>query len=144
MSGMALRGRLSLLVCQRGRIIERWSDSNVLTLAGKAMAARLLAGAEGAQPVTHVGVGISGAQATPDDVALTDPFVKPLSGASFPAPRQVRFHFTVDSGEAVGMNIAEFGLLHADGTLWARRARTPITKEADMALFGEWDILVLE
>jgi hypothetical protein len=36
----------------------------------------------------------------------------------------------------------EFGLLCADGTLFARRTRTkPINKESDISLSGSWTII---
>jgi hypothetical protein len=44
--------------------------------------------------------------------------------------------------EANGMAIREFGLLTANGTLFARRIRAnPIYKESDISIEGEWIII---
>jgi hypothetical protein len=91
--------------------------------------------------IARIAFGTSGDVPTPEDTEITGPFVKPLSGVSFPETGGVEFQWDLLSTEANGKAILEFGLLCADGTLYARRNRaTPINKDSDIALEGQWII----
>ncbi len=50
------------------------------------------------------------------------------------------FAFTLNTGEANGKTIQEFGLLCSDGTLFARKTRGGIVKADDISIAGTWTI----
>jgi len=52
----------------------------------------------------------------------------------------VKFNFTVDFLDAVGMNIYEFGLITQDDKLFSRLTRALIAKTNEMQLVGQWTI----
>jgi hypothetical protein len=50
-------------------------------------------------------------------------FLYEVESAGYPAPGQARFNWLVAANEANGMAVMEFGLICADGTLFARYVR---------------------
>jgi hypothetical protein len=80
----------------------------------------------------------------PDDTEITDAFVKPVTEFSYPAPGRVEIAWNLLVSEANGLAIIEFGLMCADGTLFARKIREnprPINKENDISVDGQWTII---
>jgi hypothetical protein len=78
------------------------------------------------------------------DTELTEPFTKTITGFSFPESGQVQFDWRLETSEANGMDILEFGLVTEDGTLFSRRVREsgrPVSKESDISIEGEWIII---
>ena len=94
--------------------------------------------------VTQIGFGTGTAAESPTDTALSAPYLKPLSGFEMDPvnPRLLRFAYKLLRGEAIGMAITEIGLFCADGTLVARKVRSPIDKTPDMELGDTWELLV--
>jgi hypothetical protein len=138
-----VRGELCLKVYRRGRLVEVWRDENLVVDAGRNVMAKLVGGQTGLG-VNRVVFGTNGTDPAPGDTAATiqSPFTKAISGVSYPAAAQVRFDFVLLESEANGMAIREFGLLCADGTLFARRTRggRVIEKDSDLSLEGQWTI----
>jgi uncharacterized protein YdhG (YjbR/CyaY superfamily) len=78
------------------------------------------------------------------DTQLTNAYDRDISGYSFPASNEVRFDWELPVDEDNGKAIVEFGLLTADGTLFARKVRKgglPIYKESDISIEGTWTII---
>lgn len=135
-----LRGVFELTIRRQGKVIERVREDNLIVNVARNSLARLIAGDGATKIVTQIGVGENGAGPSPDDTALTNPFTKALSGRTYPAAGAVQFTYVILEGEANGKIIREFGLISHDGTLFARKVRTALTKENDLALEGAWTI----
>jgi hypothetical protein len=129
-------------VYRRGKLIETYRDHNLIVSGAQVAAAHLLAGDGAGKNISKIAFGTSGNIPTPDDTAITNPFSKPVLAFSYPEIGQVQVAWNLLASEANGKAIMEFGLLCADGTLFARKIRQEaIPKEADIALEGEWLIL---
>ena len=74
---------------------------------------------------------------SPDDTALTKPYIKQIAGYTVNADGSITFKYTLEYGEANGKTIKEVGLYCNDGTtLVAREVRDTIVKDADTAIEG--------
>ena len=136
-----IRGAFRMRVYRRGKLIETFEDSNLIVKGARSAMEQLLAGNVEGKSVACIAFGTSGNVPTPDDTIITNPFTKPLTGVSFPETGGVEFSWDLLSTEANGKAIMEFGLLCADGTLYARKHRiTPINKDSDIAVEGQWII----
>jgi hypothetical protein len=100
----------------------------------------LLGNAAGFNWVNLVGVGENNTTPTVADTGLTNPYIKSIDSVEYPDPTSVKFIFEFDSGDANGLTIGEFGLIHADNTLFARKVRDFIEKRVDIIIQGDWII----
>lgn len=125
----------------REELIERFEAPNLIVDGAKQVHARLLGGDVANRSVASFGVGTSGAAAALGNTSLTGAFTKAIDVVSYPASNQVRFAFSLGTGDANGMPIMEFGLFTAGGTLYARRVRSSaLNKESDITVSGTWTI----
>ncbi|WP_300152352.1 hypothetical protein [Neomegalonema sp.] len=139
---LALRGSLQIDIRRSGALIESWRDENMIMPGARDALARLIAGDGAGKIVTRFGVGTSAdGPASWEDAALTTPFIKAVAGYSYPAPGRVQFDWRLETSEAVGLVIREFGLITSDGSLFARKTRAPIEKADDISLDGAWTII---
>nr|BDD46277.1 hypothetical protein 6 [Pseudomonadaceae bacterium] len=136
-----LRGSLIVNVRRSGVLIDSWRDDNMIMMGARDALARLIAGEGAGKVITRIGVGTSAAGPTPDDTALTAPYIKNLQGFEYPAPGRVQFNWRLETTEANGKVIREFGLIAVDDTLFARKTRAPIEKADDISLDGAWTII---
>jgi hypothetical protein len=145
-----LRGRLRIgvykIVEGRKIRIDGFADDNLIVMSGKQLMCFLLADAPGNNAITQIAVGENTTEPEAGDVTpLLNQFVKPLDSYSFLADNIVQFVLSIDTGEANGLDIAEFGLLSTDGQLFARKLRLPpIPKDSDIIIEGDWTIWVFE
>lgn len=138
-----MRGEFTLIGKDKeGNIVINYSDKNLIVNNAKVALASLVsnAGAE-SKIITQIGFGTSSTTPSPNDTTLAAPYKKNVLGYSYPEAGKVRFSWRLEYGEANGKAISEFGLLCADGSLFARKVRGAITKEEDLALEGEWTII---
>lgn len=140
------KGLLILNVYRRGALEDSWhleeefTGPNLVVDTGKQIQARLLGG-DTTRVVTRIGFGSNPAAPAAGNTALADAFTKLHGGATYPAANQVRFAFSLASGEANGLAISEFGLIADNGALYARKVRAaPLHKAADLSLTGTWTI----
>ena len=125
-------------------LIEAFEDENLIVNLAREQMARLIAGDAGMdnRVIKQISFGVNGADADFGDTDITNPFTKNLNGFEFPSPGQVRFGWGLSVTEANGKAVREFGLLTADGKLFARRVRaSAINKEPDISLEGTWTIV---
>jgi hypothetical protein len=133
---------LSMRVYRSGVLIEEYEEHNLIVDTARFQMARLTAGDTDGRHITHIAFGTSGTAPAAADTVITGQFARPLIGISFPESGKVQFDWELPVTENNGMAIREFGLLTADGTLFARRARTnPINKESDISIEGHWIII---
>lgn len=135
-------GLFVLNVFRRGELVERFEEKNLIVDGARATHARLIGGDVASRSIASFGVGTNGTAPVGGNTGLTNALIKPLSGApSYPAANQVAFPFSLDTTEANGIAILEFGLFTAGGTLYARKVRAnPLYKESDISLAGTWTI----
>ena len=138
---LALRGSLLIDVRRSGVLIGRRRDDNMIMLGARDALAHLLAGEGAGKTIARIGLGVNGEGPTPSDLALTEPYIKAISGHGYPAAGQVRFDWRLEEAEANGKIIREFGLIASDGSLFARKTRAPIEKTDDISLDGSWTII---
>jgi len=125
-----------------GKILEDYTDNNLVVTLGKANTAQLLAGAVTGKKISKIAVGEGTAPPDVADTALTTPFIKNVDGYSFPNTNEVLFSWTIETTEANGLNITEFGLMNDGGVLFARKIRSVIVKSASIKLVGTWKITI--
>jgi hypothetical protein len=134
-------GFFNMRVYYKGRLIERYSDHNLIVNGAKDAVVNLLAGASTGKNITRIAFGTNGSLATPNDTVITSPYIKNIANISYPAYGQIQFDWNLLVTEANDKDIFEFGLLCADGTLYARKVRKKaLSKDSDFALEGEWII----
>jgi hypothetical protein len=137
----ALRGRLCYTVFKSGIAVEQFGEDNLIVDGARLQMARLVAGDVSGRSIDRIAVGTSGGIPAVSDSEIANPFVKAVDGFDYPADGQVRIRWKLLVSEANGKEIREFGLLTADGTLFARRVREkPVFKEPDISVEGEWII----
>lgn len=136
-----MSGRLRIWVRKNGELIERFDEHNLIVDGAKVVMAHLAGGDVESRSVTKVAFGTNGTAPAATDHGISSPYEKGIDSVEYPQEGQVTFHFSLGSTEANGKMIREFGLLCADGTLFARRIRTEaLAKEQDITIDGEWTI----
>jgi hypothetical protein len=132
---------LELKIFRNGKLVESFKEDNLVVEAGRNKQARMLGGVTGLH-VTKIGFGSNGTDPAPGDTVIANMFSKNITAVSYPSTTQVRFSFVLTEAEANGLSIREFGLICADGTLYARRTRggKVIDKDSDLSIEGQWTI----
>jgi hypothetical protein len=137
-----LKGTLRYTIFKNGVPIERFEDSNLIVNGARIQMAHLIAGDVSGRSIAYISVGTNGNAPAVNDEIITGAFTKEVDGFEYPANGQVQINWKLLVSEANGMAIREFGLLTADGALFARRIReNPIYKESDISIEGEWIII---
>jgi hypothetical protein len=137
---VSVSGILDFKVYRRGVLIDEFEDHNLVVNGAKLQTARSLAGAT---TIAKIAFGTSGTSPDVTDTGITNQYVKALSGYSFPDTDRVQFDWKLTVAENNGSAIREFGLLTADGVLFARKTRVnPIYKESDISIEGHWTVIV--
>jgi hypothetical protein len=137
-----IKGIFDLKVIKNGKVIEHTRDENLIVDGARVQMAHLIAGESANRQITKIAFGTNGTAPAVNNTAITDAFEKAFSGHTYPEAGQVKFSWNLATSEDNGQEIMEFGLLCADGTLFARRTREkPLNKESDIALQGTWEIV---
>jgi hypothetical protein len=133
----AMRGILRYRKIYKDGRVETCEGENLIVDTARDQMACLIAGVTEGRRVASIAFGTEGS--VPE---ITGPFTKAISGVDLPAPGQARFNWNVANTEMNGKAVMEFGLLCEDGTLFARRVRqTPLNKDSDFSLEGDWTII---
>lgn len=137
-----IRGTLRLTAYDRhGCELWQAEDHNQIVAGAYAIIAGALAGASNAI-ISKVAAGTNGTPPVEGDTRITNPTIVNIQSIEYPRPGVVRFHFTFGYYDAVGKSVCEFGLLSADGHLFARKVRTPIDKSKYLSIVGVWEITI--
>jgi len=137
-----LRGTFGLRVYKSGKLIEEILEENLVVNVGRFQMAHLVAGEVVGRSIAKIAFGTSNAEPDVTDNAIAEQWAKPVAGHSYPENGKVQFDWELLTSENNGMAILEFGLLTADGHLFARRIReTPLNKAADISLEGHWTLI---
>jgi hypothetical protein len=90
-----------------------------------------------AKTIGKIGFGEGGNLPTPEDTALTNPYIKNISGFKVNADNSLTFTYNLEYNEANGKTIREIGLYCNDGiTLIAREVKDILVKDMDTAIDG--------
>lgn len=93
--------------------------------------------------IGKIGFGEGGSLPTPDDTALTKPYIKNVLSKKVNSDNSITFNYALEYNEANGKTIREIGLYCNDGvTLIAREVRDITVKDSDTAIEGEITILI--
>jgi hypothetical protein len=135
-------GILDLRLARHGRVERHVRLRNLVVVTSKYIHARLLGGATAGNSITQVGFGSTATPAALGNTALSvDAYIKAVDGITYPAANQVAFAISLGTFEANGIVLAEFGLLTANGGLYARLVRAaPLVKDASMSLTATWTL----
>lgn len=140
----ACRGEFHIEVRRKGTLIDEFHDHNLVVDAGRTRLAELAAG-KSDKFITHIGVGSGGEMEDESDTALTDQQLFEITEASVDG-RDAKFEFIIGEDQANGLDIREFGLFCADGTMFSHRVRrseetgkvSVIGKDFDIEIHGYW------
>lgn len=140
--GINAKGSFNIKIYENGRLVEDYTDSNLVVSLGKTNVAKLLGGDLNGVAITKVQAGTNGTPPSPADAAITNPFTKAIATVTYPASNEVQFGFTLEAHEANGKAISEFGLVDDNNILFARKTRTVINKVSPMVIVGAWKITI--
>jgi hypothetical protein len=142
MDKFPMRGIFSTKVYEKGKLIEEYTDANLIVNGARVHAAHLFAGDVTGMSIAKIAFGTSGTPPAEADTGITNQFAKPVSGFEYPVTGQVQVNWELLVTEDNGQAVMEFGLLAADGTLLARKVRNqPIHKESDISIEGSWTLV---
>lgn len=134
-------GTLELFAWRGEELVDHWVEHNLVVDAAKLIQSRLVGGDVTSRSVTQIAFGTNGTAPVAGNTSITGAYTKALDSHSYPDNTSVSFAFSLGSTEANGVAILEFGLLAADGTLFARKTRaTALNKASDITLTGTWVI----
>jgi hypothetical protein len=137
-----LRGIFQIKVFRFGKLIGQTLDGNLIVNGARFQMAHLIAGEASGRNIANIAFGTNGADPDPSDTVITNQYYKPIQGFSYPDSGRVQFNWNLLVSENNGMAIMEFGLLTADGMLFARKTRVnPIYKASDISIEGHWTII---
>lgn len=150
---MGAKGSLYLKVVKRdGTVVPLGKIDNLIVLQGRNNMAKLLGGNTGMH-ITHVGVGTGNNPALSTDIGITDPILVEVfqtrigtgleaeDGSVYDDARTVQFHFRVGLSIANDIEIWEYGLYAADGTLCSRIVRNnAYVKDPTDQIVGFWQV----
>jgi len=145
---LKLKGVFSMRCIDKktGNVLHEYTDNNLVVDLGRHAAVLLLGGSGSAAAVTQIGVGTSNTAATNADTALTSAFVKNLNTAGTVntyTTNTVTFGYQIDTTEANGMTIWEFGLFTSSNVLVARKVlSSSIAKNSSFAIAGTWTLTI--
>ena len=125
-----------------GRLVETWESPNMAVMGSGLVNAQLVSGGSGAGPLTQIGFGSNAGSIAYGNTALSlDAYVKAIDSVSYPQPNQAAFALSLNTFEANGQTIAEYGLLTAGGILYARLVRAaPLIKDESMSFSYTWTL----
>jgi hypothetical protein len=139
---VGMRGVFSMRIYRQGRLIERYRDKNLIVDGAREITTQLVSGNGNGRTITQIAFGTNGSTPQGSDTTITNAYTKDIGSISYPAFNEVEFHWNLLTTEANGLDIFEFGLICADGTLYARKVRDrAFPKNSDFALEGEWIII---
>lgn len=145
---LRLRGvfRMQCIEKGTGRVLHEFEDNNLVVTTGKTNMVKLLGGDAAGEVVDTIGVGTSNTAAAVGDTALTGAFTKALNTggtSNVYGANSVRFGYEIETTEANGMTIWEFGLLNTSGILIARKVLSAsIAKTSSFGIVGTWTLTV--
>lgn len=139
---LRISGIFNLQIFENGKLIVQESNHNRVVDSGLSAIADLLRGQATGRSIAQIGFGTNGSPTLPTTTTLTAPYLKPFSLISQPTPGRLEVDWSLELTEANGMDIREFGLILANGTLLARKNRDLLQKTSALTLQGKWIVKI--
>jgi hypothetical protein len=141
-NSISIKGKLRTKVFQNDQLIADDESDNLVVDQGLLAMAKLMGGDDPAvgKPAAKVQVGTSATAPAAGDTTITAAFTKVISAVSYPTPKSVRFDSTIQTSEANGMTIQEYGLCNTDDVLYARIVKSPVVKNSSIRIVCEWTL----
>lgn len=137
---ISVMGFFELRVYRGSILIDTFADHNIIVDNALHQISGCVVG-DAERFITHIAFGTNGSEASRSDTVITNRYARPINGYTYPENGKVSISWELPASENNGMAILEFGLLCADGSLFARRARNNvIQKDSDISLEGIWTI----
>lgn len=147
--GIQLRGVFKMRCIEHGtgKVLHEFEDNNLVVNTGRTNLVKLMGGDPAGVVVDTIAVGTSNTPASVSDTSLTGAFTKALNTgvgqANSYTTNTVTFEYQIDTTEANGMTIWEFGLMTGTGILIARKVLSAsIAKTSSFAITGTWTLTV--
>ena len=138
MEQIKLNGVLTLKAYNKGILVWEKKDKNLIVTNGYLSLLNALIGTSN-KYISKVQAGTNGIAPALTDTAITAPF-DILITTTVITTSKLTINFEIGATDAVGMTIAEFGLITEEGGLFSRKAWTPFLKTADLTINGTWEI----
>jgi hypothetical protein len=128
-----IKGRIEFKIinANTGELISEFTEHNIITDVGYRAAAQALAGVTN----SHINRIIIGQNTVPPAASDTSiggtTLTLHFTNVEYPDNFSIRFNFMINANTGNGMNMAEFGLLTADGRLFSRLVRPQIIEKTD-------------
>lgn len=128
------------VIANDGTILEEYEDNNLVVNLGREIIAKRLGGGS-SETLLKISVGTGTAAPLIGDTAITSPFTKNVNTVSYPTVGTVQLDWSIETSEANGKAITEFGILTNSNTLFARKTRAVINKDNTFRLEGIWQFI---
>jgi hypothetical protein len=137
-----MSGKFQLWVYRGGILMEYYEDRNLIVNGARTAMAYLVGGDGTAKNINRIAFGTNGGAPSTTDAVIKTAYTKNIINVTYPEAGQVEISWNLLAGEANEKAIREFGLICADGTLFARKSRAkPIEKDSDISLEGKWRLI---
>lgn len=136
-------GTFEMKVIKNGKVVEIVKEKNLVVDAGKDALCDILTDSGSGREVSHIAVGTDNTAPDAADTIIANEVTAAISGYTNNGDYSLRIDWTIDESTAnslPGGIIYEYGLKCADGTLFARKTRAGIAKDATVRLEGRWTI----
>jgi len=137
---IGILGVFNLDIYQGSSLIFREVSQNLVVNSGLNTIADLLRGITFERSIATIGFGTNGDPTLPTTTSLTNPFLKLPESIAQEGNGRLEINWELGSGEAIGKDIREFGLMTENGLLFARKTRDILQKTAALTLRGTWII----
>ena len=137
---IGILGVFNLDIYQGNSLIFREVSQNLVVNSGLNTIADLLRGITFERSIAMIGFGTNGDPTLPTTTSLTNPFLKLPASIAQEGIGRLEINWELGSGEAIGKDIRECGLMTENGLLFARKTRDILQKTAALTLRGTWII----
>lgn len=134
------KGVLKLEAFKDGVKVWELKDNNLIVTNGYLSLLQGLTGTAN-KSIDKIQAGTNGIIPASTDTAITDPLDLAITSTVITASK-LTLTFGMDALTGNGMEVAEFGIILKDGSLFSRKSWTPFTKIADLTINGTWEIFI--
>lgn len=135
------KGILQYRIWQGGKLVFEEEGNNLVVVGGRDAIAKLIGGDGTDKQIVEFAVGEGDSAPVDGDTTLTNEFTKAIYNVTYPVAGTAQVEFSLDTTEANGMAITEFGLYCADGSLFSRKVVPVISKTSDIRIEATWKII---
>lgn len=135
------KGILQYRVWRGDTLVFEETGYNLVVGGGREAIAKLIGGDGTGKQIVEFAVGEGSSSPVDADTALTNEFVKAINNVTYPVTGTAQVEFSLETTDANGLDITEFGLYCDDGTLFSRKVVPTISKTSDIRIEATWKII---